>query len=698
MHKIRSKQLLCLIFGGIFVYSCQAPGNPIHSFNGFDKENEITDPGAEVSASKPQKSEYLTFVLNFSDGFQTKCASCQPRYIKLQIKGSQNISEPLYAVNADTNGFIEINPDLPVQNLSAQVPEGNNWAAFAGLYADNTVNAQPISEIGGVFHNPPPTQSQIELSKRALQTAHIVNAMHDLGDERIFSPLDLQRYQAMTDALLGVEQDENGSYTLGRVPDGEILDAETLARLLDEGVLNPEQPETASQLPLEQVLPRPKVQGSVQVQAFTAGLSKLVLNPENGTLFSFDIKQNQRWVYGFQVPGLTPLRMPYALGELRNVYLSLGVANPTGSDPQPVSFTYANQGVDRMFLSAHHQNTGQLLWQYDFEDVPALRSDYVPTVWRNPRGTPADPSDDTARVFVTLNADPFNHAEKRGVYAVEDGEEIWRLPINNDFNTAGALNAAGTRLYLLGRSDPSTPSTLYALHGVNTDAPTVEWELEMPGQTFTSSTPVLGHNGDIYLTTYTMPFDYQLGDSLPGKLVCISPTGQIRWSYDLASSSGWVPVVDYRDGEDHIYLTTDRGQVLALSAEGNLRWATLLPGTAGEGPVDAPIIGADVANGRTLYQGMGNGLIYAVKDRGDYGEILWAQAPQAKVSRGMVLHDHKLYVPTLDGGEGQMVQIKEVQVHSAGVPPDAPWPMTGGNLSGQNIATQNQATAGGVTP
>ncbi len=638
-----------------------------------------------IQTIKSTPSHTLQFKLNFSQSFRTQCASCRPRYIKLAIKGSQNISEPLYAVNADDNGFVEIDPNLPLQSLSSNIPEGNNWAAFAGIYTENTPNAIPLAEIGGVFHNPPPTDAQIELSKRALQTAHIVNAMHELGDDRIFSPLDLQRYQAMTDALLGVTQNPDGTYNIGRVPNGEILDAETLARMLQEGSLNPENTETAANIAIERLMPRPQVKHSARVQGFTAGLSKLVMNTDNQQLFTFDIKQNTRRIYNLTTPSLSAASTPFDLGQLRNMYLSLGQSNPSGSAPQPVLYTYRYTGVDRMMLSAYYQNNGALAWQYNFEDTPALMSDYVPTIWRNDKGTPSDRSDDTDRVFVTLNADPFNHAEKRGVYAVEEGQEVMRVAIAEDFNAAGAVTSNGKLLYVISRSDAITPSKLYA---VDTENETVSWSLPLPGETFTSSTPVIGKNGDIYAITYTLPPNFRLGESLPGQVVCISPEGVMRWQYPLASTSSYSPIIDAKAGQDRIYVITDRGQLVALDSEGALRWATLLPGTAGEGPVDAPIIGEDLAEGRTLYQAMGNGLIYAVKDLEDQGEILWAQAPQAKVSKGMILKDGFLYAPTLDGGEGQSVQIKAIQVHSLNVPEDAPWPLTGGNLAGQNTPHQ----------
>lgn len=662
--------------------------------------NSPLQPSTETSVKASAKKILpVRFGLNFSQAFSTQCASCKPRYVRLTIKGSQNISEPLYAINADTNGFVEIDPETTLQSLSAQVPEGNNWAAFASLHMNNNPEVPPMAEIGGVFHNPPPTLEQIELSKRALQTAEIVNAMHDLGDDRLFSALDLQRYQAMTDALLGVEQDNEGNYTLGRVPNGEILDAETLARALQAGTLNPENPAAAATYGednLARLLPKPQVKASVRLQAFTAGLSKLVMNSQSKGIFAYDILQSRRRMYGFQTPGLDSILTPYDVINLRNVYLSLGQANPTGTQTIPVTYTYSSEGVDRMVLRARSQTSSDVVWSYAFGDIPSLNADYVPTVWRDDKGTPGDLSDDTDRVYVNFMGAP----PQRGIHAIQEGQKLWHVPINDDFNTAGALNASGERLYVIGRSSPGTPSRLYAID--TSDSPVnpdnrLLWDISLRGvnassggETFTTSTPVMGKNGDVYLNTYRMPPDFKLGESLPGLLQCISPEGEVRWEYPLGSSSGFSPIVDHRDGQDLVYITTDRGQLVAVDGAGQERWSVLLPGTAGEGPVDAPLIGEDLDGGRTLYQGMGNGLIYAIKDRGDRGEILWAQAPQAKISRGMVLKDGFLYTPTLDGGEGQTVQIKGIQVHSIGLASTAPWPITGGNLAAQHISALAQ--------
>lgn len=640
---------------------------------------------APANGASDLQSSAVQFKVQFPSQMRLQCASCRAYYARLQIKGTGHLSTPIYALGADENGYVALDPSSQTVNLSAQVPEGNNWAAFAGLYANNLPNQQPLTEVGGVFHHDGRTQAQVELDLRALQTARIIDAMHQLGSPKLFQPLDLQAYQAVTDALLGVQQQPDGNYTFQRMPaldnPNALVDATTLAQLLESGDLNPQQPAEAANLPIAQLLPEPKVTGSYRFRGFTAGLSKLVMNPQ-GQLFSFDITQNSRRVYGLQTPDLNSSLQPFDLGELRNIYFSLGHANPSGQAPQAVIYSYAAEGVDRMVLRAYHQSNGQLAWSYHFENTPALRSDFVPVVWQRP-GAAAGTADNQDRVFVSFNADPFNHQQARGVYAIENGQKIWHQAINQDFNNTGALSADGSQLYLISRSDPLTPSRLYAL---STDNGQLLWEVDLQGESFTTATPVVGSNGDIYTVTFKMPANYRLGESLPGVLHCISSTGQTRWQLPLASSASFPPVVDNQQGSDMIYLITDRAQVLAVQANGQPHWSLVLPGTAGEGPVDSPLLAEDLGNGRTLYLAVGNGLIYAVKVLPTKGEMLWAQAPGAKVSQGMVLKDGRLFAPTLDGGEGQWVQIKAVQVHSQKLPATAPWPIRGGNLAGSGIS------------
>ncbi|MGV3522918.1 MAG: PQQ-binding-like beta-propeller repeat protein [Candidatus Sericytochromatia bacterium] len=664
-------------------------------------ENPVQPVGSSENAlpapSQPLQTETkrlrpLRFRLRFDDpAFRIACGNCRVRYARLEIKRG-NLSTPIYAVGSDENGFTPVEDNATGLLLTAQVPEGSNWVAYAGLYGGAQANQTPIMEVGGAFHvGDASTPEEVELSLRALQTAQVIDSLHTIGSEKVYSPLDLIKFQALSDQLLGVEPNGDGTYTLGRMPgarNGEdLLDATTIAQMLDAGSLDLERPTEAAELPLQQLTPRPQVLGTYRARSFTGGMSKLVMDPLSLGIFGFDFLTGQRQIYGLNLDLQTPVA-PYNLGEMRNTYLSLGrarAADETDAQEEPAYYAYLYSGLNRMTLSAYAQNRQKRLWSHEFA-VDATYSDYVPTVWRRP----ADGQNPAAdRVYVVLNADRFNHPQARGLYALENGQVKWTLPLSKDenqqniftsgFNTAGALSPSGEQLHLISVSIPGQrPSELVAL---NTVTPALSWRHSLEEATYPTSTPAVGHSGTIYVHSVDTRNQSQ-GQTLPGHLTAVSATGERLWRSELPVSAPFPPVVDYRNGQDMIYSLGDTGLVSAFDGSGQLRWQFLLPGTAGEGPVDSPLIGEDLGNGRTLYFAMGNGLIYALRDGGNAGELLWAQAPGGKVARGMVLHNGSLYAPTLDGGEGQFVQIKRVQVHSLGLPSAAPWPLNGGNLAG----------------
>lgn len=685
-------RLLVLILS---LSACTSPQpNPVNPAQ--IRSEQVPASAAALSPAaqpKPTRLRQLSFKVNFSR-FSTQCVNCKVRYAKLEIKGSGHLSTPIYALGANANGFTPVDENEGIVQISAQVPEGNNWSAYASLYATDQADQTPLAQVGNAFHNPNGASEQdIELSLRALQVAQIVESLHTLNSPQLLSPLELDKFQQLSDSLLGVRQQPDGTYSFDRMPalddPSKLLDADAIARMLDSGQLNPDQPEAAAQVPISELLPQPSVVGGYRARSMTGGLTKLVMNPL-GQLFSFDRTQSGQRLYSLQTPAFSNVSAPYTLGVqsghgLRNRYLSLGQALDVNQSPKPAIYAYEYTGLDTMSLKALAQDSGSVLWSRSFSN--ALVSDYVPTLWRSPQET-----SDT--VYLTLSAtDP----QQSGVYAVHNGQQLWQAPIfvtaNNNrytptFANAGALSPDGSVLYVIRMSyPPFEPSArLYAVATAVNAPERVLWSIDLGEESFASATPAIGHDGQIYVSSYHMPAQYRLGQALPGKLQAISPQGTRLWSQNLASATGYSPVIDRQQGQDVIYLCTDMAQMLAFNQDGSPRWNLTLRGTAGEGPVDAPLIGADIGGTRTLYQALGNGLIYAVRDHGPRAELLWAQAPGGKVKNGMVLHQGHLYAPTLDGGEGQFVQIKAIQVHSQNLPPQAPWPLTGGNLSGSGLS------------
>lgn len=643
----------------------------------------------------PLQRKQITFTVNLDQPLRTQC-NCGATYFQLEIKGTGNLSRPLYAINADTNGMIPIQSGATQVSVTAEVPEGPNWVAYANLYTTDLPDQKPIQQVGGVFHVADNEDPQIiEMSLRALQTAQVIEALHILGSNKVLSPLDLEAYQALSNKLLGVEQLPDGTYKMNRLPGmddpNQLLDAAAIANLIENGQLDPQHPEGAETIPVDELVPQPRVQNSFMARSLTTGLKKLVMN-RNGDIFGFDLIQNSQRVYALKSDDYSYVFPSFNItpASMRNIYLSLGQANTAGNSPQKVFYTYTYEGLNKMFLRAYSQTDGSLVWSYSFGTVAALNSDYVPTVLHQDQDT-LTLEDDQDLIFTTL--DTNSEAPERGAYAIKNGQEIWHTTLDYQFNNAGALSPDGQQLYLVSRASVMQPSKLFAL---NTQTGAKLWEQTIDGgntgqpagqtnRTASTNTPVIGFDGTIYMTSSSSQLS---NNDYPGYVSAFSPaTGTPLWHRQLPAYSDFTPVVDHRDGKDRLYITSQRGLISALDgSDGSVIWSHLLKGTAGEGPRDAPLLAEDTGGTRTLYQAMGNGLIYAVRDHGARPQLLWAKAPGAKVSSGMVLKDNLLHVPTFDGGEGQFIQMKTVRVHSPRLASTAPWPITGGNPSASGIS------------
>lgn len=646
----------------------------------------LQPPTVTQAPAASVKTHPVKLTARFDRGFRAQCANCRAEYVRLELRGPGHVSTPLYAMGADQNGFVKVLNNT-VQ-LSANVPEGPNWTAVAGLYANADPEGKPILKVGAAFHVPV-TDPQVEMDLRALQTAEIVNALHEIGSPKVLDPLQLEQYQAFTDALLGVEQQPDGTYKMNRLPAGQdptqFLDSRKLAHLIDQSTVAEVSETTAETLNPRQLSAVPEPFKNFRAREMTAGLSPLVMNPTTGNLFSFDILQNTKGIYGLSsalaTPPLQPLFNRVDLGQVQNIYLSLGQANPTGQAPVPVMYVMEYTGVNRMTLKALNQNTGAAVWSYNFNNTDSLQTRFVPVTQKDTRGT-ANTADDTDTVYTALLADHWSFPGTRGIYALRDGQLLWRFSHDQEFTGSGALSRDGQKLYLITRSDPFTSAKLMAVK-TQPDQPPVgqsAWAqpVDLGYEAFDTSTPVVGSDGTIYVNTVNTA-NQQRFVQMPGHLQAITPEGQLKWRTPLAVASFFPPIVSRQGGEDVIYTSTEGAKVHALRPDGSEKWQISLPGTVGEGPTGSPTVGLDLAGENVIYVPWGNGLIYAVKDLGTSGRILWAQAPGGKNNRTLLLKDGVLYATTLDGGEGQWVQVRSFKVNTPNPPADAPWPMMGGN-------------------
>ncbi|PIQ25048.1 hypothetical protein COW36_07445 [bacterium (Candidatus Blackallbacteria) CG17_big_fil_post_rev_8_21_14_2_50_48_46] len=652
---------------------------------------QITSPfeksALPVQTQAVKSGQILNLKLRFDKGFQTQCSQCRAEYVKLEIKGPGHVSTPLYAYGADANGFIKVLNENP--QLSAQVPAGSNWTAIAGLYANNNPDAEPILKVGAAFHVPN-TDPQIEMDLRALQSAELIKALHEIGSNKVLTPLDLEKYQAFSDALLGVVQNPDGTYQMNRVPAGQdpsnFLDARKIAGLIAQDTLS-EISENAGQTLNPNLLSSlPQAFHTYRAKELTAGLTPLSMNPATGHLFSFDILQNTKRIYGLSsalanLP-LKPVFNPVEVGRLQNIYLSLGHANPSGTQPIPVIYLMEYTGLNRMSLKALDQRSGALVWNYNFNQTDSLETRFVPVSQTDKRGT-ASPADDTDIVYTTLLADHWSFPGTRGVYALREGQLVWRYSEDREFTGSGALSPGGDKLYLVTRSDPFSSAKLIAVKTQPAAPPQGEkaWlqEVDLGEEAFDTATPVVGTDGTVYVNTVNTANQRHFVQ-MPGHLQAIAANGQRKWKAALAVASFFPPVIGHQGGEDILYTSTEGAKLHAIRQNGSEKWQVTLPGTVGEGPSGSPTLGLNLAGETVIYVPWGNGLIYAIRDQGTEGKVLWAQAPGGKNNRTVLLKDGVLYATTMDGGEGQFVQIRSLKVNTPNMPPQAPWPMLGGNL------------------
>jgi len=151
----------------------------------------------------------------------------------------------------------------------------------------------------------------------------------------------------------------------------------------------------------------------------------------------------------------------------------------------------------------------------------------------------------------------------------------------------------GARVY-----HASTSSYVYCF-----DARTGQRIWRSPRFSIMSGSAAIGHDGTIYAVTG--------GGKGIGRLVAVSPTGELLWEYYHQGGGEKAPIVD---GAGTIYFATSEwtgreylGKVHAVRPDGSELWARDMP----PGRVDSsPMLAPD----GTLYQMCGDGYLYAFKD------------------------------------------------------------------------------------
>jgi outer membrane protein assembly factor BamB len=225
------------------------------------------------------------------------------------------------------------------------------------------------------------------------------------------------------------------------------------------------------------------------------------------------------------------------------------------------------------------------------------------------------------------------------VYALRDPGKGDKLELAWRFHPKGgspwhhtpALSRDGTlySVFSVGGLAPDTKGTLYALRaptgGVDAQ---VLWSLDMgPGRT--TSSPTLGPDGTIYVVNQG------------GRLMAVTPEGQVRWSMQVGPALKANPTLGY-DGT--IYVPSMDGKLYAVAPNSNdasLKWTFDFGQNLGPTPLkvdkappaggDAKGSGASAAVGPdgTIYVGANNSNFYAVTPD---GKLKWLYEAEREVA------------------------------------------------------------------
>jgi outer membrane protein assembly factor BamB len=190
------------------------------------------------------------------------------------------------------------------------------------------------------------------------------------------------------------------------------------------------------------------------------------------------------------------------------------------------------------------------------------------------------------------------------LYAIsEDGALVWKIE-NESFGYGIHVNMAfspdGSTVYLPGAHSSITAFDL--------TTKTVKWTF---GTSYMDNGPMIDSQGNIYVLTGET-------GALTGTLYSLDHNGNIRWSFEHSSISGYYNMLDPTiDKEGNIYLATDT--LYALDYSGKLRWKLGLNNRINYTPLVCDKMGTVYLNtvGATLYDNL---ILSVSKD----GEINWS--------------------------------------------------------------------------
>ena len=277
---------------------------------------------------------------------------------------------------------------------------------------------------------------------------------------------------------------------------------------------------------------------------------------------------------------------------------------------------------------------GKKLWQYE---LPVEFGD-EPSEYHN---SPAITEDNTV-IFGWIDGT---------VYAVKDGQLIWKFTIEEPFYSSPSIGPDGT-VYI-----GSSTGDLYAINPANGE-PVWGKPFSSGGEMHTR--PAIDANGDIYFGSYS------------GMFYALNPDRGVKWFFDTEQDI-WSSAVIRGDGT--VYFGGDDGKFYALDTETGLpKWEYKINTNFQKSTSAA--LGLD----GSIYFSLTDNKFYAISR---IGKEVWSvrlkpdEDDSASYSSPALLDDGKIFVGAQDGNsKGQLNVIQ------GGSPIDneSPWPSFGGDL------------------
>jgi outer membrane protein assembly factor BamB len=388
---------------------------------------------------------------------------------------------------------------------------------------------------------------------------------------------------------------------------------------------------------------------------------------------TIDLQQKVKWVYSTGSGGAIYYSSP-AIGDDGTIYVANGApfmgdetrglhaVNPDGTLKWIYAEAGAIGGTKNMFSSPALGPAGIIYVQGHDSSLYAVNPDGT-LKWKT-----ANPSVDRAVGVPTpsVGSDGTIYIGAETVYAFNpDGTQKWRANLligAATFRSGFAIDADGT-LYIGGSGYFTGLSPRAGLVAINPDG-TLKWKHEMPGTSWTFSSPAIGADGSIYLGVETSN-----ADTDNNYVYAINRDGTLKWRYvvDRGRTVRSSPAIG-SDGT--IYIGTKAGPVvnavfLALNPDGTLKWSFPILENGGVDTGDVYCSPAIGANG-IIYFGAETGYLYAMNPD---GTLAWKYSVINGINwtSPAIASDGTIYIGNNDG------KLFAIISNSLGLA-DTPWP------------------------